>query len=185
MIVSLLNRVCPDYLQSLQDENKINVEKIGSGNWYWSFPSQEKQSALKTLDEAQSAYDKVNAVNQDLKFKLAEAQALRADEEDMLDNGGESREELVAIQGDLEGEMKVLQKELAAYSDDDPTELERKKKEVARLKMEAGQYTDEIDSMEGWFKELMSGDTEQLRNFREKYYGDELDAEEGVLRELL
>ncbi|KAH9221616.1 meiotic nuclear division protein 1, partial [Leptodontidium sp. 2 PMI_412] len=26
-----------EYLQSMQDENLIRVEKIGSGNWYWCF----------------------------------------------------------------------------------------------------------------------------------------------------
>ncbi|EHL00360.1 putative Meiotic coiled-coil protein 7 [Glarea lozoyensis 74030] len=32
-----------EYLQALSDENLIRVEKIGSGNWYWCFVSEERK----------------------------------------------------------------------------------------------------------------------------------------------
>jgi len=32
-----------DYLTALVDENKLRVEKIGSGNWYWCFKGDEKR----------------------------------------------------------------------------------------------------------------------------------------------
>lgn len=173
-----------DYLQSLSDENKINVEKIGSGNWYWSFVSQDTKTRQKALEDAQAAYNKADAVNEDLKQKLAEAQAQRADEEDMLDDGGESREELTATKVELESEVKLLRKELAAYSDDDPTELERKKKETQGFKADAEQYSEEIYSMEGWFKNAGT-DEESMNMLRMSMYGDEFDAEEGGLKELV
>jgi len=128
-------------------------------------------------------HDKANAVNEDLKAKLAEAQAQRADEEDMLDDAGESREDLVARKVELEGETKQLQKALAAYSDNDPTEIERKLKEVKGFKAEVEVYTDDIYSMEGWFKGA-GQDAEGMMRLRTLFYGDELDAEEGMLREL-
>jgi hypothetical protein len=31
-----------EYIQTLIEENKLRVDKIGSGNWYWSFGSDEK-----------------------------------------------------------------------------------------------------------------------------------------------
>ena len=112
-----------DYLQALCDESKINVEKIGSGNWYWSFPSEDKKTRQKALDQAQTAHDKQNEVVQGLKQKYAEVQAQRKDEAEMLDAGAESREELTARQTTLEAEVRTLQKLLAAFSDIDPTEL--------------------------------------------------------------
>ncbi len=39
-----------DDLQGLQDENQIRVEKIGSGNWYWSFKSDAKKVKENTID---------------------------------------------------------------------------------------------------------------------------------------
>ena len=102
----------------------------------------------------------------------------------MVDNGGESREDLVASKSELDEEVKALQKQLAAYSDTDPTELERKKKEIETFKDEADQYTDGIYAMEGWFKK-MGQDEEGMKEMRLGMYGDEVDEEEGVLKELM
>lgn len=173
----------PDYLQSLQHENKICVEKIGSGNWYWSFASQDKKTRECALTEAQSAHDKAAAIVNELKAKAAEAQAQRDDEEDALENG-ESREDLMVAKSELDNEVKSLHKELAAFSDSDPTELERKKKEIELFKCHAEQFTDEIYSMEGWFKK-MGTDEEELKGLRMQIYGDEVDEEDGVLKDLL
>ena len=120
----------------------------------------------------------------DLKQKLAEKQAQRNDEEDMLDNGAESREELVASKSTLETEVKALQKQLTAYSDNDPTELERKNNDIVQFKSEAEQCTDDIYSMEGWFKSN-GQDEEAIKGLRMMLYGDEVDEEEGILKELV
>jgi hypothetical protein len=102
----------------------------------------------------------------------------------MLDNGGDTREDLVASKSELDKEVKALQKHLAAYCDTDPTELERKKREIEVFKGEADQYTDEIYAMEGWFKK-MGHDEGGMKNLRLAMYGDEVDEEEGVLKELM
>jgi len=173
----------PDYLQHLQDENKISVEKIGSGNWYWCFASEEKKTRERALAEATSAHDKAASVVDDLKQKLAAVNAQHEDEAEMLDNGGDSREELVASKATLEEDVKKLQKALATYSDMDPTELERKKAETKRFQQEAEQFTDEIYFMEGWLKDH-GVDGENLTNLRIQFYGEEFDQEEGMLKEL-
>ena len=183
-MVELVANHTTDYLQTLSDDSKINVEKIGSGNWYWSFVSEDKKIRQKAFDDAQSAHDKVSAVVGDLKQKLAEVEAQREDEEEMLDIGAESREDLTANKTELESEVKGLQKQLAAYSDTDPTELERKRNEIERFKAEADQCTDDIYTIEGWFKKTFQDD-EALRNLRVSLYGDELDVENGVLKELM
>ncbi|KAK3072154.1 hypothetical protein LTR53_007347 [Teratosphaeriaceae sp. CCFEE 6253] len=181
-VASINGMQLKDYLQALQDENKINVEKIGSGNWYWSFVSQDKKTRQKVLDDVHSAHAKAAAVNDDLKAKLAEGEALRADEEGMLDDAGQSRDEVVARKNELEAETGSLQKELAAYSDNDPTELERKKQELDAFKKEASVCTDDVYIMEGWLAD------HELREYlvqriQPEIYGDELD-EDGVLKEL-
>jgi chromosome segregation ATPase len=161
----------------------IRVEKIGSGNWYWSFPSQDQIIKKKMLEDAQSAHDKAFTVVQDLKQNLADKAAQREEEEDMLDSGGDSREDVIATKAGLEAELKKLQKELAAYRDSDPTELERKQNETKKLLADAEQYTDEIYSLEGWFSK-MAGD-ETVKGLKLMLYGDEYDEEEGGLRELI
>jgi hypothetical protein len=78
-----------DYLQSLADDNKIRVEKIGSGNWYWSFPSDEKKTKEAALEKAQDEYNKANTTVTELQAKVDEAGAARTDDKDMLVETGE------------------------------------------------------------------------------------------------
>lgn len=111
-------------------------------------------------------------------------QAQHADEEDMLDGAGEGREELMAAIATRQADIEILRKQLAAYSDNDPTELDRKRKEATALKHDADKYTDDIYSMEGWFKGI-GQDEESLRRLRMSLYGDEVDVEDGVLKELI
>jgi ketosteroid isomerase-like protein len=73
-----------DYLQALSDDNKIRVEKIGSGNWYWSFPADEKKAKETALKKAQEEFDKANAEVNELQARVDDAGAARAEDEDML-----------------------------------------------------------------------------------------------------
>jgi hypothetical protein len=79
-----------DYLQALSDENKIRVEKIGSGNWYWSFPSDDKKTKVAALEKAQEEFNKANATVTELQAKIDEAGAARGEDEDILTGIGES-----------------------------------------------------------------------------------------------
>ena len=172
-----------DYLQTLQDENKIRVEKIGSGNWYWSFASEDKKNRQKALNDAKAAHAKATSIVQDLKQKVAEAQAQREDEVEMLDAGAESREELDAKKGALEKEVKRLEKELQAYSDTDPTKSERKREEIAKWKGEVEGCTEDIYTMESWLNGKYG--EEGVKGLLEEVYGDEWDEEEGAMREMV
>jgi hypothetical protein len=78
-----------DYLQALADDNKIRVEKIGSGNWYWSFLSDEKKAKDAALEKAQEEYHKINTTVAELQAKVDEAGAARAEDEDILVETGE------------------------------------------------------------------------------------------------
>ena len=77
-----------DYLQALSDDNKIRVEKIGSGNWYWSFPSDEKKTKEAALLKAEEDHSKADATVAELQLKVSEADAARADDEDILVDTG-------------------------------------------------------------------------------------------------
>jgi hypothetical protein len=77
-----------DYLQALSDESMIRVEKIGSGNWYWSFPSDVKKTKEAGLEKSQEEYDKANTTAMELQAKVDEAGAARGEDEDMLTDIG-------------------------------------------------------------------------------------------------
>jgi hypothetical protein len=80
--------------------------------------------------------------------------------------------------------LESLHKDLAAYSEHDPIEIDKKTEETQRFRAEAETFTDQILSMEGWLREHTGGDKEQMGNLMRTYYGDEFDEEEGCLREL-
>jgi hypothetical protein len=171
-------------VQGLQDESKIRAEKIGSGNWYWAFVSDDKIARQKALEAAQSAYDKALTTDNELKSKIAEAEAQRRGDDEMLEEGGGTREELLSSKKLLEVETEALRRELATYSDNDPTELERKVKDAAEWKIMADEFTDDIYSMEGWLKGQMGGG-EALDMMLQETYGKEYDEEVRGLKELV
>ncbi|KAF2034650.1 meiotic nuclear division protein 1 [Setomelanomma holmii] len=173
-----------DYLQALADDNKIRVEKIGSGNWYWSFPSDEKKAKDAALEKAQDEFDKANKTVSELQAKVDEAGAARADVEEILTETGGDRKTLIAKHTGLTKELEKLRTELAAYSEQDPVEVEKKAAETQQARIDADKFTDQIYSMESWLRSQCPGDTEALTNVFKMLYKDEYDEDQGGLREL-
>ncbi|KAF2842907.1 meiotic nuclear division protein 1, partial [Patellaria atrata CBS 101060] len=185
-IASINGMQVKDYLQALSDENRIRVEKIGSGNWYWSFPSEEKKVKEGVLEKAREERDKAATTVEELRAKVEEAGAEREYEEmdgDMLlgDGKGGDRKGLMRRYTELGKEVETLRKELAAYSDNDPVEVEKRRAQGRRLKGNAEKWTEHIQSMEDWIKGQVGGDKEQMVNIKRTYYGDEYDEEEDCL----
>ncbi|KAJ4347468.1 hypothetical protein N0V95_005389 [Ascochyta clinopodiicola] len=197
-VASINGMAVKDYLQALQDDGLIRTEKIGSGNWYWSFPSEARKARIDALARAQGEFDKISAVAMELQGKVDRAGAARAEDGEGLaeisefcvcclvcstDGAGGDRKTLVAKHGDLTKQVEKLRTELAAYSDYDPVELDRKIEDTQRLRAAADRFTEHIYCMEGWLKERVLDRESQGRVLKE-LYGDEWDEEEGGLREL-
>lgn len=81
-------------------------------------------------------------------------------------------------------EVEKLRIELAAYSEHDPVEMEKKAAETQQFKIDAEKYSDQILTMEGWLKAQMGGDKEAILAMLTMLYDDEFDEEEQGLREL-
>lgn len=130
--------VVKDYLQALSDEGLIRVEKIGSGNWYWAFVSDAKNSKEKVLNDLRNEEAKLKKQMADVEEMIREEGAKREDDndEEMLEDegAGMSREALLEANERLAMEVKQLEAELKTYSGNDPTELLRQKKETERLR---------------------------------------------------
>lgn len=166
-----------EYLQALTDEGKLRVEKIGSGNWYWSFMSEEKKNRENIRDKLREEKAKADAAVEELKAKIKEASAARDGD------GEEGRQELVEMHAQLQSEVQALRAELATYSENDPMEVVRRKEEVEACKVRAGTWTDNIYMLEAYLREVTGGDREQIEGIRAMFYGREYVEGEG-LREL-
>ncbi|KAF2429937.1 hypothetical protein EJ08DRAFT_697961 [Tothia fuscella] len=181
-IASINGMQVKEYIQALTDENQIRVEKIGSGNWYWCFMSDEKIKKETALARAQEERDKASAAVEDLQAKVEEAGAAREEGDEEVEEGMD-RKSLTTKNEDLTKEVEGLKVELASYSENDPVEVEKKKERIEEYKMEAEKWTEQIQSMEGWMKKN-SVDKVTLKNMKKNMYGDEYDEEDGGLREL-
>lgn len=174
-----------EYVQAVTDENLIRVEKIGSGNWYWSFLSDEKIRKEQALEKALADKEKAAATVMELQLKVDEAGAEREDDDDdMLMEGGGDRKTMTLKHAELEKELEKLRVELASYKDNDPMEVENQRKAIVKNRMEVERYTEQIQAMEGWFKKQVGGDKEQMKGMKREWYGDEYDEDEAALREL-
>lgn len=162
----------------------MRVEKIGSGNWYWSFPSEAAKTAQTTLETTRAAHDKQASTVQDLKNKVFSIRrsSSQSDDTDCPDHKY-SREDLMALQAELSGSLIVLERQLAAYRDSDPTELEKCRERVRGFRELAERATDDCLAMEGWFRGC-GVEGEGLVELKVGLYEGEYDEEEGGLREI-
>ena len=116
--------VVKDYIAALVADSLICVEKIGSGNWYWSFPAdavRQKQNLLadatKERDKAQAALETVRAAVQEEKERLADGEegGDRLDLVERLREAEETREklrvELKEIRSSKGAEVELGEKE--------------------------------------------------------------------------
>lgn len=164
-----------DFLQALSDEGQIRVEKIGSGNWYWSFASEAKKECTDTMTKLREEKEKVDVSLKEMESKVKEANALRGEDP--------GREGLIEKRLELEHGVEVLRKELEGYKDGDPGEVERRRKEIKSYQMKAERWTDNIGILEGQMLSCLGGDREKLDGIKREVYGDEYVEGEG-LREL-
>ncbi|KAJ5721271.1 GAJ protein [Penicillium malachiteum] len=71
-----------EYLQALTDENQIRVEKIGSGNWYWSFGSDERVERERQLARVLTEVEKARKSYTEMGAALAAESTKRKQDED-------------------------------------------------------------------------------------------------------
>lgn len=100
----------------------------------------------------------------------------------MTTTGGD-RKALITKHAELTKEVEKLRTELAAYSEFDPIELDKKIEDTRRSRVAADKFTEHIYCMEGWLKERVPDRESQLAALSD-LYGDEWDDEDGGLREL-
>lgn len=100
-----------------------------------------------------------------------------------LTSTGGDRKALLTKHEDLTKEVEKLRVELAAYSEYDPIELDKKIEDTRRSRAAADKFTEHIYCMEGWLREWVPERESQLLTLKD-LYGDEWDEEEGGLREL-
>lgn len=172
-----------EYIQALTDENKLRVEKIGSGNWYWSFGSDEKHEGERQLARVKAEVEKARKSLADAEATLAAETARRLQEGDD-DSRDSERKILLDWKADLAAQVARL-RQVAAQSEDSVSRksVDQLRRELAAFRQQAMQWTDNLYVLEEYLRRLAGGDRDAVAAVLRECYGDEYVEGEG-LREL-
>lgn len=188
-----------EYIQTLTDENLVRVEKIGSGNWYWCFGSDEKKAREAQLDRVCREVEKVRASYEEVGLRLAlQREKLEEEQKEANmgrdgDSKGEGEKQRVDLQRqkqELEKTVQELQTEWnrssssSSSSSPDRKTAQEKKAELETLRQTAEMWTDNIYMLEAYLGKLAGGDREIMAAVQQECYGEEYVEGEG-LREIL
>lgn len=171
-----------EYIQGLTDENQIRVEKIGSGNWYWSFPGDGLRERRARIAGLKREVERVGGVVRDVQGRVGELGARRA-EEGMEGEEG-VRDGVRGEKGGLEKEVGELKRQWAVLSDGQGKSVRVMKGEMDEAREMAKIWTDEVYVLEGYLRQVAGGDREAVEAVQRECYGDEYVEGEG-LRELV
>ncbi|ODM23106.1 hypothetical protein SI65_00695 [Aspergillus cristatus] len=198
-VASINGMQVKEYIQMLTDENLIRVEKIGSGNWYWCFGSDEKKARetrlsqlQKEVEKAQASYDEMRScLAKQLAKRKAEANGGGGEADGDGDGDGNNEDERDTLQyqkGELEKEVQQLQAQWNAImslstGDGERKSVQEKKAELGTLRQTVQEWTDNIYILEEYLGKLAGGDREIIAAVQQECYGEEYVEGEG-LREI-
>jgi len=118
-----------DYLTALVDEGLLRVEKIGSGNWYWAFRSEETNTKRRILKNFLDEKDKLRSEISEVKRAIGE---IGAEE-------GEGNQELVKKVQELKAVKAGIVAEIRGYEEGNVDGLKREIDEMrARINLTIG-----------------------------------------------
>jgi len=113
-------------LQSLVDDDGVHCEKIGIGNYYWSFPSEASSKLSAEVARLEKAVASKEAEAAAAKKAVDDAEAASAAGGDGRGGGQTSAERAAALKlmEDKEARVNELKSTLADYANSDPSKLE-------------------------------------------------------------
>lgn len=118
----IVSQSVKEVLQSLVDDEKIDSDKIGSGNFFWAFPSkaiQKRKNHISTLE--------ANLRNKKQKLAILEKQAEGAG---VGRESSTERDQKLQEHRENKSKLAGVKEELKKYSSSDPKVIETKRKAI-------------------------------------------------------
>lgn len=186
-VASINGMQVKEYVQTLVDDNKIRVEKIGSMNWYWSFSSDERrrhENAMEKLfKDVERARRTVQELESEVEQKTAALQPNGAMDDESREKERAERKALMTRKQSLSEEVKKLKEQEDVQHASGVAGIETKKHEIQVYKEMAAMWTDNIYILEQYLMKLADGDRDLVDKIKRECYGEEYVEGEG-LREL-
>lgn len=164
------------------------MEKIGSVNWYWNFPSDERRERENAKEKLVRDSERLTKITEQLEAEIREREASLED-----DNGGDDpaiiaakaaeRENLTSQRSALGAEVKALEAKKNALESSGAAGIKEKTGDIATWKADTVMWTDNIYIMEQYLSTITCGDRDLIESVKRQCYGNEYVEGEG-LREL-
>jgi hypothetical protein len=174
-----------EYIQGLLDDNKIRVEKIGSVNWYWSFPSDERRERENAMEKLVRDMERLTKTTEQLEAEIREKEASLND-----DNGGDDsaivaaktaeRENLTNQKSTLGDEVKALEVKKNALESGGAAGIKKKIGDIITWKADTAMWTDNIYIMEQYLSTIACGDRDLIESVKRLCYGKDYVEGEGL-----
>ncbi|KAF9474231.1 meiotic nuclear division protein 1 [Pholiota conissans] len=153
----IVSQSVKDVLQSLVDDGLVQADKIGSSNFFWSFPSQHGVLVQAKLDKIKESGNTHRSQIVELEHAIEAARAERI-ESDM-------RTKKLKKLGELKKDLAALESELSAYGDSNPAKVEEVKRAAFLAKEAAYRWTDNYGVLLGHFTRQNGISPEDIRQF--------------------
>ena len=145
-----------DLVQSLVDDDMIDVEKVGISTYYWAFKSKLTAQKKFKLDSMKENLRGLEVKEQELRSKL-ESSKVGREESDEKDN-------ILKEIGEQAQKLASVQKELEELKDSDPSLWEEKEEEIKLALSGANRWTDNIFSLVSWCKSKFNMEEKKLND---------------------
>ncbi|KAJ7287531.1 meiotic nuclear division protein 1 [Mycena rebaudengoi] len=151
----IVSQSVKEVLQSLVDDGLVQADKIGSSNFFWSFPSQRGQAMNAKLAKVKETRAGWQAQKKELQDQIEAEKGARVD--------NEARAEALKNLADLKKEHVRLDNELGAYGACDPVKVDETKRAVTLAREAAVRWTDNYSSLESHFVRQNGADAGEIR----------------------
>ncbi|KAI3618951.1 meiotic nuclear division protein 1-like protein [Moniliophthora roreri] len=162
----IVSQSVKEVLQSLVDDGLVQTDKIGSSNFFWSFPSQRGTLIQNRLNAAKELRTTNEAQLREIMDAIEAEKSSRQD--------SESRTESLNKLTELKREVCKLDEELNAYGACDPVKLEETRRAITLAKEAALRWTDNWGILISHFTRQTGAPAEDIR----KHFGVEDDYED-------
>ncbi|KAG8905079.1 hypothetical protein FRB99_000727 [Tulasnella sp. 403] len=155
----IVSQSVKEVIQSLVDDNLVCSDKIGTSNFFWSFPSARGVMLNTKVDNLKSTITSLKSSVADLERSIAEENAERVMTSE--------RQAALDQHAQLQARLTALNREREQYGASDPIQINAKRRAVELAREAAVRYTDNTLAVISHLRNTHGVDAKDVRDHLE------------------
>ena len=140
----IVKQTVKDIALELTYDGKIFMEKVGTSNFFWSFPSHYLKMRTNKIEEIDEKINKAKRKREELTTNQEELLKTRQPTEE--------RENKLLKLEELKSQNEKYKQELSVFAQNDPELIEAYAKDIKSFKESANRWTDNIYSLRSYLE---------------------------------